>query len=115
MDNIEKKQHKKTFEDKKVLMGIVALKNNQDNIIFLKETMNIEAWINRAKFVLKSGQFEHKIVQKDWNTLGEHVFVFEVVDTLEENDTLYFDYNKELKNMKLAVQERLAQANVVLY
>jgi len=52
MDNIEKKQHKKTFEDKKVLMGIVALKNNQDNIIFLKETMNIEAWINRANFVL---------------------------------------------------------------
>ncbi|SHE78189.1 GIY-YIG nuclease family protein [Pedobacter caeni] len=115
MDKQAKKKYREEFENKKAVMGILAIRNSQNGKTFLKPTLNAEAWINRTKFILKNGQFENTEFQYDWTTLGEDLFSFEMIEVLEENKTPFFDHQKELSKMKQAVYESLLERKIEHY
>lgn len=102
MDKELKKKYREDFENKKTSMGILIIKNIESGKIFPKATLNAEAWINKSKFVLRLGQFENAELQADWNTLGEDQFTFEILDRLEEDDSPFYDYKKELSKLEEA-------------
>ena len=115
MDKQVKKKYREEFENKKVAMGILAITNSQNGKIFLKPTLNAEAWINRTRFILKNGQFENSELQCDWTTFGEDLFSFEMIEVLEENENPFFNYRKELSKMEQTVFESLAKRNIEHY
>lgn len=115
MDKQAKKKYREEFENKKVAMGILAVRNKQNGKIFLKPTLNKEAWINKAKFMLKNGQFENTKLQYEWITLGEDLFSFEMLEVLKENENPFFDYQKELSKMKQVLYESLLKKNIEHY
>ena len=77
--------------------------------------MNAEAWENKAKFILKMGQFENAEIQADWKQLGENQFQFEMIEELEENENPYFDYQKELQKMEARIRESYSKSEKILY
>lgn len=115
MDKQVKKKYREEFENKKVVMGILAIKNNQNGKIFLKPTRNAEAWINKTRFMLKNGQFENAELQYDWTLLGEDRFSFEMFEVLKENKDPFFDHQKELSKMKQGVYESLLKRKIENY
>lgn len=115
MDKQVKKKYREEFENKKVAMGILAIRNSQNGKIFLKPTLNAEAWINRTRFMLKNGQFENSDLQCDWTSFGEDQFSFEMIEVLKENKDPFFDYRKELSKMKQALHESLLKRNIEHY
>ncbi|AMP98252.1 hypothetical protein AY601_1333 [Pedobacter cryoconitis] len=115
MDKNVKKRYREEFENKNVEMGILVIKNKENRKVFLKPTLNAEAWINKTKFMLKNGQFENAELQNDWTTLGENIFSFEMIAVLKENENQFFDYRKELTKMKQAVNESLLKNEVEHY
>ncbi|RQO65987.1 LuxR family transcriptional regulator [Pedobacter sp. KBW06] len=115
MDKQVKKKYREDFENKKVVMGILAIRNSQNGKVFLKPTLNAEAWINKTKFMLKHGQFENTELQYDWNTFGEDLFSFEMLEVLRENENPFFDHQKELSKMKQAVSESLLKRKIEHY
>jgi len=115
MDKHAKKKYREEFENKKVAMGILAITNSQNGKIFLKPTLNAEAWINRTRFMLKNGQFENTELQSDWTILGDDRFSFEMIEVLKENKDPFFDYRKELSKMKQAVYESLLKRKIEQY
>lgn len=115
MDKQVKKKYREEFENKKVAMGILAIRNSQNGKIFLKPTLNAEAWINKAKFMLKNGQFENTELQHEWTTLGEDRFNFEMLEVLKENENPFFDHQKELGKMNHTVYESLLKRKIKHY
>jgi len=115
MDKQVKKKYREEFQNKKVTMGILAIRNSQNGKILLKPTLNAEAWINKAKFMLKNGQFENTELQYEWITSGEDLFSFEMLEVLKENENPFFDHQKELSKMKQAVYESLLKRKIEHY
>lgn len=115
MDKQVKKKYREEFENKKVSMGILAIRNSENGKLFLKPTLNAEAWINRAKFILKNGQFENADLQYEWTTMGEDLFSFEMLEVLKENENQFFNYQKELGKMKEAMCESLLREKIKQY
>lgn len=115
MDKEIKKKYREEFENKKLAMGILALKNNQNGKVFLKPTLNAEAWINKTKFMLKNGQFGNVDLQYDWTSMGEDCFSFELLDILKETENPFFDYQKELNKMRQMRYESLLERNIEHY
>jgi hypothetical protein len=110
-----KKKCREEFENKKVAMGILALKNCENGKIFLKPTLNAEAWINKAKFMLNNGQFENVDLQYEWTIMGEDRFTFEMLEVLKENDSPFFNHQKALVKMKEAICESLVERRIIHY
>ena len=115
MDKNIKKKYREAFENKKPKMGIVAIKNLTSDKIYVKASLNTEAWVNKAKFSLKSGQFDHLVLQTDWNSLGADKFEFILMNELKESDDPFVDYKKELEKLAKETLEKLSQEQVSIY
>lgn len=115
MDKNIKKKYREAFENKKQKMGIVAIKNLTSDKIYVKASLNTEAWMNKAKFSLKSGQFDHLVLQTDWKNLGADKFEFILINELEESDDPFVDYKKELEKLAKETLEKLYQQQVSIY
>jgi len=115
MDKQVKRKCREEFENKRVEMGILAIINRENRKIFLKPTINAEAWINKTKFMLNNGQFENVDLQYEWTTMGEDRFSFEMLEVLNENDNPFFNYHKELGKMKQAMYESLFEKKIIHY
>lgn len=107
MDKLQKKQYREAFENKKVKMGIMGVRNLVSGTLYIKPTLNAEAWINKTKFILKMGQFDHPALQSDWTAMGEAHFEFCLLATLKESDSPFFDPGKELKKLEQTLIESL--------
>jgi hypothetical protein len=109
MDKSYKKQLRAQFLEKKPLMGVLTILNKVDNKLYIAESMNLTALSNKIQFILNSGQFDHKILQEDWNRLEKDNFVFEnaVVIPLEENKMI--DYKKQILKARNDLKEELSK------
>ncbi|WP_300675239.1 GIY-YIG nuclease family protein [Soonwooa sp.] len=115
MDKELKKKYREAFENKKLSMGILGIKNITTGKIFVKASLNADAWINKSKFVLKMGQFENADLQTDWKNSGEDNFAFIMLDKLEENDSPFHDYKKELTKLEAEVLANLTEQKIEMY
>jgi len=94
---IDKKELKKQYKQTVPPMGIYRIKNLANGKIFLGSSLNLHGKANSYKFQLKSGLHVNSGLQKDYTIFGEENFVFEIVDTLEPNEDLNYDYRNDLK------------------
>ena len=115
MDKEQKKLMREAFDNRKVSMGVLSIRNLETNKTFIKSTINAEAWENKTKFILKMGQFENAELQADWNRLGEDQFQFEMIEELEENENQYFNYQKELQKMEARFRDSYNKKENILY
>lgn len=96
MDQKYRKKLNAEFLETKTLMGVLAILNNAENKIFIKESINLRALSNRIRFELNNGQFDNRSLQDDWIRLGEESFVFENAIILPWEDDKIVDYKKKV-------------------
>jgi hypothetical protein len=86
----------KTIE--KIISGIYQIRNIKNQKIFVASARNISK-LNGQKFQLNMGSHHNKLLQSEWKQYGEDAFVFEVLESFEENEDLR-SVNKELKRLE---------------
>ena len=94
---IDKKELKKKYKENLPPMGVYQIKNLVNGKVLIGSSMNLNGKANSFRFQLKAGSHMNSLLQKDYNTLGDENFVFEIVDTLEPKDDPEYDYKEDLK------------------
>lgn len=106
------KELKNTYKDMKFQIGVFQVRNVVSNKIFVGSSTNIQAAWNRLKSELKFGTHSNAALQKDWNSLGEENFAFEVVSELkQEENGKTIDYRDEVKQLESMFIEELQPFN----
>jgi hypothetical protein len=91
----DKKQLKQDYQQTPRSIGVLLIRNNRDDKVFLAVWPDVRALINRHKFQLTAGGHPNKQLQADWNSLGSESFSFEIVDELSPGARVEFDYRGE--------------------
>lgn len=82
---LDKKIAKQTYLQNPPLAGIYCIENRHTGKRLLNSAQNPKSALERHRFELKLKQNRNLALQQDWNQYGEAAFIFEVLETLEEN------------------------------
>ncbi|MEE6127535.1 GIY-YIG nuclease family protein [Chryseobacterium arthrosphaerae] len=113
MKNTLKQQLREKAKNHKIIMGVLALKNNINGKQYVQGALNLEALENKMKFLLNGGLFvNNSQIQKDWTEYGSDAFSFETVTIIYDQENQYINYRQEIKK---AEQVYLSKTDVEFY
>lgn len=87
MDERGKKEKLAAYKERKVVGGILAIKNSANGKTLLLSTTDMQGSKNRFAFSQQTGGCIHMKLQKDWIAFGAGVFALEVLDELNKKPT----------------------------
>ncbi|WET48828.1 GIY-YIG nuclease family protein [Chryseobacterium indologenes] len=96
MKNAIKQQLREKAKNHVTTMGVLAVKNNTTGKQYIKGTLNLEALVNKMKFLLTGNSFESAQLQEDWNEYGGENFSFEFMTIIPVQENPYINYRKEI-------------------
>ncbi|PKF73596.1 GIY-YIG nuclease family protein [Chryseobacterium sp. PMSZPI] len=97
MKNTLKQELREKAKNHKITMGVLSLKNNINGKQYIQGSLNLEALVNKMKFLLNSGLFTHNTsLQKDWVQYGAEVFSFDFAVILEPQENKYINERQEI-------------------
>lgn len=102
MKNALKQQLREKAKSHTITMGVLSVKNTRNGKQYIQSSLNLEALVNRVKFVLNSGIFNNAGLQKDWTEYGSESFTFEFVTIVPNEETPYINYRKEIQKAEKA-------------
>lgn len=106
------KQHRKALiaEYKRTPkeMGVYAIRNTVNGKLYVATSRDLKARFNRHRMDLKMGSENVKPLLKDWKTLGESCFEFEVLDRLEPSDEPGYDPTEDLEVLEQIWLDKLS-------
>jgi hypothetical protein len=82
---------KAAARERKIPMGVYALRNLATGGVRLGSSVNAPAAMNRHHFMLRMGSHPDKVLQAEWHRDGADSFVFEMLDLLSAKDEPGFD------------------------
>jgi hypothetical protein len=88
-------------------MGVFQIRNTTNDKVYVDSSTNVPGKINRHTFALKAGLHASKILQADWNELGETAFEFETLEPVEPRDDSNYNYAADLKVLEDLWLEKL--------
>ena len=103
----DRKKLIKKYKETPTPMGILQIKNLANGKTLLMMAKNLPGIINSQRFTLKNGSHPISQVQKDFTSLGENNFSFEVIDNLEPSEGVNYDYTKDLQALEEMWIEKL--------
>ena len=95
----DKKQLKKDYQQEPRAIGVLLIRNNRNDKVFLAAGQDINGLLNRHRFQLEHHGHPNKQLQADWDSQGSQDFAFEIVDELRPNSS-NFDYRAEMKALE---------------
>lgn len=111
MEKLRKKILKERFEALKPSKGVLSVRNKQNNRVYFKGSVNLEALMNKMFFMLNSGSYENKALQHDWQKFGPDAFVFEKAVVLNLDENPFADEKKELLKAEALLKTQLTAAH----
>ena len=102
-----RKQLKQDYLQTRRPMGILLIRNNQSDKVFLVASVDLPGAVNRQRFQLNSNGHPNQQLQTDWNQLGSAAFSFEIVDELAPRADTKLDYRAELTSLEDLWLEKL--------
>ncbi|WP_160138944.1 GIY-YIG nuclease family protein [Chryseobacterium sp. c4a] len=106
MKNTIKQQLREKAKNHVITMGVLAVRNNINGKQYIKGALNLEALVNKMKFVLQSGLYTNTQLQQDWNEYGSENFSFEFITIIPTQENKYVNYRQEiLKAERTALSE----------
>lgn len=94
-------------------MGVFQIRNKQSGKIYVTSSTNLPGAFNSQKAKLSSDYHVSPALQKDWKTLGEDAFAFEILEELEPDPQAAHDlkqqkiYADKVAQMEKAWMEKL--------
>jgi len=99
-----KKELKEQYKQSKPVAGVFQIKNNTIRKILIDESLNVTSKWNRHRTELRFGSHRNKILQKDWNELGEERFTFSILSELVIKEGDKVNPSDELKLLRQMVE-----------
>lgn len=112
MKNALKKQLREKAKDHKTTMGVLAVTNTLNGKQYVQASLNLEALVNKMKFLLNGRMFEHSQLQKEWTELGSDTFTFEFAVIVPDQNNEYINYRQEIRK---AEQAFISESNMEFY
>ncbi|MBV8326346.1 GIY-YIG nuclease family protein [Chryseobacterium sp.] len=112
MKNTLKKELREKAKNHKITMGVIAVTNTINGRRYIQGSLNLEALVNKMKFLLNGGQFNNSQLQKDWTEQGSDSFTFEFVVIIPSQENQYINERQEIKK---AEQTFISEINNDLY
>ena len=103
----DRKARIREYKDTPRTAGIGVVRNTASGKILLLAGRDIPALLNRHRAQLRFAGHRNAELQRDWATLGEQAFTFEVVDTLTPKDTPGYDPAEDLQALERLWLEKL--------
>lgn len=110
-----KKELKTAYREMKPIMGVFQVKNLSNQKVFIDQSLDMDSKWRRHQMELKIGSHRNKALQKEWNEMGEKVFVFEVLFELKRADEEGINYQKELQTLLELVLEEIDSDSAAMY
>ena len=99
-----KKELKAQYKQIKPVAAVFQIKNHTNGKILIDESLNVTSKWNRHRTELRFGSHRNKILQKDWNELGEECFTFSILSELVIKEEDNGNPNDELKLLRQMVE-----------
>jgi len=81
--NTDKKEAIRKFKERKVLVGIFAIRCTASGRVWVGSSRNLDATKNGSWFSLRNGGHIDKPLQEEWNARGEAAFQYEILEILD--------------------------------
>jgi hypothetical protein len=83
MKNALKQELREKAKAHKITMGVLSVRNNTTEKQYIQSSLNMEALVNKIKFLLNGGLFTNPQLQSDWTEQGADNFTFEFVTVIQ--------------------------------
>jgi len=87
MDNARKKDLIRAFKEKPVPQGVFAVRCTPSGQVWVSASRNLERQQTSLWFGLKHGGHPNRALQAAWTAHGEAAFSYEILETLEIDET----------------------------
>lgn len=94
----KRKQMIADYQERERKMGIYSITNKQNGRIFINASSNMDGLWGKEQFVLDTGTHHNKELQKEWKQFGRDSFTFEVLEQLELEHKVKYDYHDVFHN-----------------
>ncbi len=109
MDNEKRKKLKEQYALRRVIGGVYAARNTQNNKRLLFSTTDMPGSLNRFNFSQQMGGCLHPKLRNDWGENGS-CFVFEVIEELEKKEEqTESEFKSDIEALIEMTRERYSQ------
>jgi hypothetical protein len=109
---MDKKVLKEEYKQRKISGGIYRVVNTRNGKYVFGYAVDIQAKQNSFNFLGSSGACRDPRAVKDWQTFGNGVFSFEVLETLEKKkDQTQEQFIEDLETLAGIWDEKLGKGN----
>jgi hypothetical protein len=98
MDKQSRRQVVRDYKERKVAQGIFAVRCAPTGQVWVGVSRNLDQQRNGVWFGLRQGSYPNRVLQAAWAAHGEAAFVFEVVQTMADEDLSAYARDNWLKD-----------------
>ena len=91
-----RKEIHREYEERVKPSGVFQVKNLANGKVLLGSSLNLEGPLNKHRFMLRINSHPNKGLQQEWNELGPDQFIFDILETVQLQDSPNFNLNDEL-------------------
>lgn len=102
-----RKEIHRQYKERVKPSGVFQIKNKANGKILLGSSLNLEGPLNKHRFMLRINSHPNKELQQDWNDLGPDQFTFEILETVQVQDSPNFNPKAELTLLEEIWLEKL--------
>ncbi|HEY8003155.1 MAG TPA: GIY-YIG nuclease family protein [Phenylobacterium sp.] len=113
MDKPSRRQILRDYKERKVSLGIFAVRCAVTGETWIGKSRNLEQQRNGIWFGLRAGGYVNRAVQAAWTAHGEGAFSFEVLEALETDDLSAYARDNLLKDRDAHWRTELRAAKLV--
>ena len=113
MDNQSRRQAVRDYKERKVSVGIFAVRCAVTGEAWVGQSPNLDQQQNRIWFGLRQGGFPNPALKAAWAAHGEAAFAFEVLETIEDADLSAYARDSRLKDRGVHWRAELGAAKIV--
>ncbi len=113
MDNQSRRDLVRDFKDRKTLAGVYAVRCAASGQTWIAGVRNVGSQQNKLWFGLKTGGHPNKAMQAAWTAHGAEAFVFEIVETIDDETLSAIGLADQIKARERHWIEALGAARAV--
>lgn len=107
-DKKTKKELVAQYKERTKVGGVYRIVNKQSGRMLLCSTTDMKGSKNRFDFSVMTGSCVNFKLQKDWNTLGADMFLFEVLEEYTQKETQTDEeFTEEIELLRQLWEEKL--------
>jgi hypothetical protein len=113
MDNQTRRQAVRDYKDRKVPIGIYAVRCTVTGEAWVGPSQNLGQQQNRIWFGLRQGGYPNPALRAAWAAHGEAAFAFEVLETLDDEGLSAYGRGSLLKDRDAHWRSQLGATKIV--